>query len=215
MFETLLCRWIAGNCAGTRSQATLALRDFLLQNKGNFTETKDILSMGGVHAACVKPEPQPAHLCALGNRLVPWPHPRLRRTQSQCKPGWRMRLSVHPAAQITMRTGTRRRCRTCTTPPSLTWSRPRPTVSSCCESLQTACNVLQLALRELHRRMWTPADGPPGRTILILSAFLAPCEPPREVSSLLHIPTGYQFDGAFGSLDHGVASPSMRAQVHA
>jgi predicted extracellular nuclease len=37
---------------------------------------------------------------------------------------------------------------------------------------------------------------------------------PMVKSSLLHIIAGYQFGGAFGSLDHGVASPSMRSQVH-
>jgi hypothetical protein len=40
----------SGNCAGTRTQAARALADFLLQNKGNFTETKDILSIGDYNA---------------------------------------------------------------------------------------------------------------------------------------------------------------------
>lgn len=53
VLEAPVCRWAAGNCAGTRSQATLALRDFLLQNKGGFTETADILSMGGERAHTV------------------------------------------------------------------------------------------------------------------------------------------------------------------
>jgi hypothetical protein len=44
----------AGNCAGTRSMATMALRDFLLQNKGNFSETQDFLLMGGGHVLILR-----------------------------------------------------------------------------------------------------------------------------------------------------------------
>lgn len=50
--EASFFRWTAGNCAGTRTRAAQALADFLLQNKGGFTETADILSVGGMRALC-------------------------------------------------------------------------------------------------------------------------------------------------------------------